>query len=211
MSLINIFAVAILLISSICWCRFSYVPFRKRKRVDTMDCFWICCDDADNVLSVNKINLGTRNTGGNVTWHTNKRSSGTWWCCTGEDDNVTYLFVEFVAGKGWYKRHVLQEVGPQLFKLMPVDHQFYGDSRFWTAESEMHYNEVGTYNVYLQQFQPPTEQPNYSSCPYEMYAPSRKTEWEEVISTGGDGSMCEIIEKNAPSELKTAASDLKEL
>ena len=105
MSLINIFAVAILLISSICWCRFSYVPFRKRKRVDTMDCFWICCDDADNVLSVNKINLGTRNTGSNVTWHTNKRSSGTWWCCTGEDDNVTYLFVEFVAGKGWYKRH----------------------------------------------------------------------------------------------------------
>ena len=127
MSLINIFAVAILLISSICWCRFSYVPFRKRKRVETMDCFWICCDDADNVLSVNKINLGTQNTGGKVTWHTNKRTSGTWWCCTGEDDGLTYLFVEFVAGKGWYKRHVLQEVGPQLFKLMPVDHQFYVD------------------------------------------------------------------------------------
>ena len=87
-----------------------------------MDCFWICCDDADNVLSVNNIHIGTQKTGGEVTWHTNKRTSGTWWCCTGEADRLTYLLVEFAAWRGWYKRHVLQEVGPNLFKLEGVDH-----------------------------------------------------------------------------------------
>ena len=113
-----------------------------------MDCFWICCDDADNVLSVNNIHLGTQKTGGEVTWHANKRTSGTWWCCTGEAGGTTYLFVEFAAGRGWYKRHVLQEVGPNLFKLLDVDHQLYMKV-LWSRQSVGHRNTIG--RVYLQQ------------------------------------------------------------
>ena len=175
-----------------------------------MDCFWICCDDADNVLSVNNIHLGTHKTGAKVTWHTNRRTSGTWWCGTGEAAGTTYLFVEFAAGRGEYKRHVLQEVGPKLFKLLDRNHQLY-ENGLWSRQSEGHYNKT---KVYLQQFEAPplplppsaattaaeaaeaTGQPNYrcSCCPYEMYDPSRKTEREEVICERCGGSMCEIRE-----------------
>ena len=134
-----------------------------------MDCYiWICCDDADNILSVNKIYLGTENTGGKVTWHNNNTTSGTWWCCTGEAGGPTYVFVEFAAGKGKYKRHVLQEVDHNLFKLLPVGHQLYTRER-WSQETDLHGN--GGSRVYLQRFQAPattaaeaaeaTEQPNY--------------------------------------------------
>ena len=40
-----------------------------------MDCFWIYCDDADNVQSVNNIHLGKQKTGGKVTWHTNNSAA----------------------------------------------------------------------------------------------------------------------------------------
>ena len=73
-----------------------------------------------------------------------------------------------LPGKGKYKRHVLQEVDPNLFMLLPVGHQLYTKER-WSQETALHGNEGS--RVYLQRFQAPattaaeaaeaTEQPNY--------------------------------------------------
>ena len=120
-----------------------------------MDCFWFICDSAGRVESVTKIVLGASSEGSHVTWANKKGHSGKWsWCQ--DIDGTGYLLIEFAAGNGPWKRHLLQQVDKSIFKLCDIQHPWYTvDIGLWASRGSQVHNNKST--VYMQQFDAPVE------------------------------------------------------
>ena len=153
----------------------------------SMDWFWIKCNTEDKVKEVTRIRLSKlTDCGGRVTWGENTRDNGQWQAC--RCDEIIYIIIEYAASyKAAWKRHIMRQIDPALYKLEPNDHAWYDKHQKYHAGGQIHdmWTKDGTYNqnkgnVYLKPFLVPKIVADIKELPAVMEPEERATDSKVV-------------------------------
>ena len=68
--------------------------------------------------------------------------------------SMPLLLIEFAAGRGCTRRHVLVQITDDVFELANTDHPIYMDTKLWSSCSKPHWNDT---KVFLQKWSRPAK------------------------------------------------------
>ena len=141
---------------------------RHLDRLCTMHGIWVQTDGEDKITYVTSIilhkeKIGKKGRYHGITFNGHHRPWGRWLYLF--VDPTGLLLLEFAAGAGYPRRHVLVQVDAHLFELAK-DHPLYAEEELWSKKSLKHTN---TKRTFFQKWNPhkPCQQCSNEACASE--------------------------------------------
>ena len=131
------------------------MPEQHGKFAKVWQAVWISVDADGTVASTTPITLhkeemGPKGRWKGITFGGFFRAWGRWWYHY--DDEASLLLIEFAAGSGYKRRHVMKQLTDDMFELLDATHPAYSTDDWWSSDSRNHTNNT---SVYMQTWRHP--------------------------------------------------------